>query len=187
VFLIVDERKQEKNEIKEANDFESQRTRAGNNREKKGPGKDEEKGRASQEDLRMYYIFSSRWLSRATAFTASLVGPSGSHPMSASQDTPFMRPRNKVACLGLDADHRPRTWRPMLLARVFGGREGTGGGLAAGRVWLALTRGAQSWSVRRESSSRFASLETSGALRQAAASYCRYRTGRGQPATERGA
>jgi len=82
-------RKQEKNEIKEANGFETQRTRASNNIEKRGAGKDEGKRRASQEDLRMYYIFSSRWLSWATAFTASLVGPSASHPMSASQDNPL--------------------------------------------------------------------------------------------------
>jgi hypothetical protein len=50
-------RKQEKNEIKEANDFETQTTRASNNIEKKVPGGDEEKkviARGSQDALYLW-------------------------------------------------------------------------------------------------------------------------------------
>ena len=55
MFMGADE-KQEKNEIKEANDFETQRTRASNNREKKGPGKDDGERRANTRIQDVLYL-----------------------------------------------------------------------------------------------------------------------------------
>jgi len=101
--------------------LELSRARASNNRENKRPGRDEEEKRALQEDLRMYYIFGNCWLSWATAFTASLLGPSVCHPMSTSQDTSCMQAGDEDACLRLG----PRSKAPYLethaLARVFRG------------------------------------------------------------------
>jgi hypothetical protein len=140
-------RKQEKNEIKEANDFDTQRTRASNNREKKRPGEDEGEGRASQEDLRMYYIFGSRWLSWATAFTASFPGPSVWHPMSASQDTPFMRPGGEDACLRLDARPKAPYLETHGLARVFRGRAPRGQRRSANDVARSDEKKHVAWSA----------------------------------------
>jgi len=106
----------------------------------------------------MYYIFSNRWLWWATAFTASLVEPSGYDPMSASQDTPFMRPRSKDAWLGLEAGSKGPVLGDPCYWRAFSeGERAKEVGLASWgcdamvppgvTVWLALTRGVQTGRV----------------------------------------
>jgi hypothetical protein len=116
--------------------LELNRARASNNRENKRPGRDEEEKGALQEDLRMYYIFGNCWFSWATAFTASLLGPSVCPPMSTSQDTSFMRAGDEDACLGLD----PRSKGPVLGDPCFGARfQRARGHRRPANVWLALT------------------------------------------------
>jgi hypothetical protein len=117
--------------------LELSRARASNNRENKRPGRDEEGKRALQEDLRMYYIFGNCWLSWATAFTASLLGPSVCHPMSTSQDTSFMQAGDEDACVRLG----PRSKGPVLGDPCFGARfQRARGPRRSANVWLALTR-----------------------------------------------
>ena len=148
----------------------------------------------------MYYIFSNRWLWWATAFTASLVEPSGYDPMSASQDTPFMRPRSKDAWLGLEAGSKGPVLGDPCYWRAFSeGERAKEVGLASWgydamvppgvTVWLALTRGVQTGRVamRRarvesRSRSRSANLKRQDQRRPAPSSsgLMQVQTGRGE-------
>jgi hypothetical protein len=116
------------------------RTRASNNIEKKRPGMDEEE-RKARKDFRMYYIFGSCWLSWATAFTASLLDPLSVIPCQPVKTPPSCGQGTRMRAWDWACGKRASCLETHALARVFRGREGTGGRQT---VWHALM-GRKTW------------------------------------------